>query len=344
MIRVLILDDSLVQQAGIAKVVEDTKAMTVVGLATTSEEALAILRQQPVDLALVDLVLNNQSSGLEVSREMCRFQPELKVIIYTSQKGMVLAADILWERKGQRQPRLHGYMLPENISSSRDLTKIYDEILSTSYYIDPDVLEWHRQLKKYQDLTPREEECALLVAERYSNEEIAGRMGIKRKRVESLMGTLYQKFHIPGDPHNLARRVLLAEAIKNKYIFRWIERKLTVLLVDDNPDDLYKLRNLLRQDKRFEVIDEATSGEEGVELAQRRRPDLALVDVRMEGLNGFQATEQMIADQPGVQVVVISSYESQIYAEEATRAGAVAFILKHELTADAIYELCSRRA
>jgi DNA-binding NarL/FixJ family response regulator len=103
-IRVLILDDGLVQREGIARVVEDTRAMTVAGVTTTPAEALVILRERPVDLALVDLVLGDQRSGVEVGREMRRVRPELKVIIYTKQKGMVLAAEILWERKTDGRP------------------------------------------------------------------------------------------------------------------------------------------------------------------------------------------------------------------------------------------------
>ena len=214
MIRVLILDDVLVQREGMAKVVEDTQAMRVVGRAATREEALTILKARAVDLALVDLVLGRQASGLEVGREMRQIRPELKVIIYTGRKGMVLAAEILWERKARGQPGLQGYALTENVSSSRDLKVIYDNILSTGYYIDPDVLEWHRQLEMYEELTPRERECAQLVAEGYSNEDVAGKMFISLKRVENLMSILYHKFRIPGDPRNSARRVLLAEAIK----------------------------------------------------------------------------------------------------------------------------------
>jgi DNA-binding NarL/FixJ family response regulator len=337
MVRVLILDDVLVQREGIAKIVEDTKTMNVVGMAATHQEALAILAERPIDLALVDLVLGSQTSGLEVGREMRQIRPELKVIIYTGRKGMVLAAEILGERKARGQPGLQGYVLTENIASSRDLKRIYDSILGTGYYIDPDVLDWHRQLEKYEELTRRERECAQLVAEGYGNEDIAGKMSLSLKRVENLMSLLYHKFHIPGDPRNSARRVLLAEAIKMKYPRRCFERKVTVLLVDDQPEYLGELREMLGQDERFEVIGEATSGREGIKLAQARRPDLALVDVRMEGLDGFQTTEQMTVNQPGVQVIVISGRESEIYAEEAIRAGAVAFIPKRELTADILY-------
>ena len=338
-IRVLILDDGLVQREGIARVVEDTRAMTVAGMAATPAEALAILQERPIDLALVDLVLGDQRSGVEVGREMRRVRPELNVIIYTKQKGMVLAAEILWERKTGGQPRLQGYVLTENIFSSRHLESIYDSILRTGYYVDPEVLEWHYRLSAFEPLTPREEECALLVADGRSNREIAGRMVLSRRRVENLVGALYDKFHIPGDPRNPARRVLLAEAIHMLYGLRRPGRKLTVLLVDDNPDDLRHLRGLLNQDGRFDVIGEATSGQRGIELARTKRPDLALVDVRMDGMDGFETTASITAEQPHTRVILISVKESRVYAEEARRVGAVAFLPKSELTANAVYEL-----
>jgi len=185
-IHVLILDDGLVQRDGIARVVEDAKAMTVAGMAATGQEALVILRERPVDLALVDLVLGDRRSGVEVGREMRRMRPELNVIIYTKQKGMVLAAEILWERKTGGQPKLQGYVLTEHIFSSRHLEAIYDTILRTGYYVDPEVLEWHYRLSEFEPLTPREEECALLVADGRSNREIADRMVLSRRRVENL--------------------------------------------------------------------------------------------------------------------------------------------------------------
>ena len=339
MIRVLIVDDGLVQREGIARVVEDTKVMTVVGMAATPQEALVILSERPVDLALVDLVLGDHRSGVEVGREMRRRRPELKVIIYTKRKGMVLAAEILWERKRGKQPRLQGYVLTENIFSSAHLKTIYDNILHTGHYVDPEVLEWHYRLSEFEPPTPREEECALLVADGYSNGEIAERMVLARRTVENLIGTLYLKFHIPGDPRNPARRVLLAEAINMLYGLRRPGRRLTVLLVDDDRDDLRHLRELLDQDGRFEVVGEATSGRQGVELARSKRPDLALVDVRMDELDGFQTTELITAAQPDTRVILISVTKSQAYAEEARRVGARAYLPKSELTADAVYQL-----
>lgn len=339
MIRVLILDDGLVQREGIAKVVQDTRVMTVVGAAATPQEATAILREQPVDLALVDLVLGEHRSGVEAGREMRRLRPELKVVIYTKEKGTVLAAEVLRDKKIRNQPRLHGYVLTENIYGSMHLKAIYDCIRRVDYYVDPEVLEWHYRLSEFEPLAPREESCARLVAQGYSNREIAEHMALAPKTVENMMGVLYAKFRIPGDPHNPARRMLLTEAIKMLYGLRWSGRKLSVLLVDDNRNDLYELRQMLSPDERFRVVGEAASGRDGIELAQSKRPDLALVDVRMDDLDGFQTTELIAASRPGTRVILISAIKSPIYAEEARKVGAVAYLPKDELSADAIYEL-----
>ena len=337
--HVLILDDSLVQREGIARVVEGAQTMDLAGTAATPAEALAILRRQPVDLALVDLVLAHGQSGVDVGREMRRAYPELQVVIYTKQKGMVLAAEILWERKTGGQPPLQGYVLTENIFSSSHLESIHEHILRSGHYVDPEVLEWQYRLSAFEPLTPREEECALLVAEGHSNGEIAERLSLSRRRVENLVGALYFKFHIPGDPRNPARRVILAEAIHTLYGLRRPGRRLTVLLIDDNPEDLRHLRELLSGDARFEVIGEATGGRQGIELARSRKPDMALVDVRMDDLDGFETTASLTAGQPQPRVIMISVKESRIYSEEARKVGAVAFLPKSALTTDVIYEL-----
>jgi DNA-binding NarL/FixJ family response regulator len=81
-------------------------------------------------------------------------------------------------------------VLTEHIFSSNHLEAIYDTILRTGYYVDPEVLEWHYRLSEFEPLTPREEECALLVADGRSNREIADRMVLSRRRVENLVGAV----------------------------------------------------------------------------------------------------------------------------------------------------------
>jgi len=106
-IAVLILDDQLIQREGVARVVEVTGTMRVAGAVGTAEEAFELLRAAPIDLALVDLVLRG-SRGIDVGRAMRRLRPALKVIIYTREKSMVVAAEILRERKDLPSPGCKG--------------------------------------------------------------------------------------------------------------------------------------------------------------------------------------------------------------------------------------------
>jgi DNA-binding NarL/FixJ family response regulator len=101
-----------------------------------------------------------------------------------------------------------------------------------------------------------------------------------------------------------------------------------VLLVDDAAAIRNAIRGLL-EDGGIEVVGEAADGAEGVAMAGSLRPDVVLMDLRMPSRDGFQATEQITRELPGVRVVVLSAYESVESAEAVMAAGAFAFLPKH---------------
>jgi two-component system response regulator DesR len=112
-----------------------------------------------------------------------------------------------------------------------------------------------------------------------------------------------------------------------------------VLLVDDEPMFLAALRALLEHDERISVVATADSGEEAVELARERKPDVALVDLAMPGLDGFALTRELVAAETAPRVVAVSGLSNPLDAERALDAGASGFLLKGDLfgeIADAI--------
>jgi DNA-binding NarL/FixJ family response regulator len=112
-----------------------------------------------------------------------------------------------------------------------------------------------------------------------------------------------------------------------------------VLLVDDEPMFLEALTALLEHDERISVVATADSGEVAVELARERRPDVALVDLAMPGLDGFALTRELVRSEPATRVVAVSGLSSPHDAERALDAGASGFLLKGGLyneIADAI--------
>jgi DNA-binding NarL/FixJ family response regulator len=338
-ISVLILDDQLVQREGISRVLESSKSMRIAGIASTSDEALELLESEVFDLALVDLVLKNEQ-GTDVGRAMRKIQPDLKVIIYTREKSMVLAAEIIKKSKETSEPGLHGYILTRKISSSHYLLEVYEQILQTGYYIDSDVLRWHYRLEELDPLTTRERECAILVARGMSNSEIANRMIISLRRVENLINALYLKFRILGDPGDPGRRVLLAEGIKLLYGNRLSTQYLKFLVIEDQEFQRTRLLREFTTSGQFEFIAEANTGQKGIELAVEIKPDIILTDVHLPDIDGFQVIRKILHALPQTKIIVMSSDPSSTYTSEAIHAGALGFLPKNQVTIDNIMKLC----
>jgi DNA-binding NarL/FixJ family response regulator len=103
-----------------------------------------------------------------------------------------------------------------------------------------------------------------------------------------------------------------------------------VLLVDDQPLIRSGFRALLDGEDDIEVVAEAANGAEGVALARKHRPDIALIDIQMPVVDGIEATRR-IAEDPSlarVHVVILTNYGLDEYVFNALRAGAAGFLVK----------------
>jgi DNA-binding NarL/FixJ family response regulator len=103
-----------------------------------------------------------------------------------------------------------------------------------------------------------------------------------------------------------------------------------VLLADDQPLVRAGLRTLLDSCDDIRVVGEAASGIEAVERTRATRPEVVLMDIRMPGLDGLEATRRIVADQAlaRVRVVVLTTFDLDEYVYEALRAGASGFLAK----------------
>jgi len=113
---------------------------------------------------------------------------------------------------------------------------------------------------------------------------------------------------------------------------------ITVELVDDQGLVRAGFRALLGAEAGIEVVAEAADGETAVWLARRHRPQVVLMDIRMPGLDGLQATAQITADPDlaGTRVIVLTTFDLDEYVFGALRAGASGFLLKDVEPADLI--------
>ena len=102
-----------------------------------------------------------------------------------------------------------------------------------------------------------------------------------------------------------------------------------VLIVDDQEPFRMAARMVVEATDGFDVAGEAETGEDSVEMARTIRPDLVLMDVNLPGINGLDATRQILAaDGSRVVVLLLSTYEEEEYAPRAVECGAAAYIPK----------------
>jgi DNA-binding NarL/FixJ family response regulator len=107
------------------------------------------------------------------------------------------------------------------------------------------------------------------------------------------------------------------------------ERKAArVIIADDHRFMRVGLRSILESEPDFEVVGEAATGTEAVNLCLRLRPDLALVDVRMPEIDGLRATRTIRKAVPQTSVIMVTMHENPDYLYEALKAGAAGYILK----------------
>jgi DNA-binding NarL/FixJ family response regulator len=103
-----------------------------------------------------------------------------------------------------------------------------------------------------------------------------------------------------------------------------------VLLADDQPLARAGLRTMLESCDDIEVVGEASSGVEAVELTRRAMPDVVLMDIRMPLMDGLEAARRIVADErlAGVHVVMLTTFDLDEYVYEALRVGASGFLAK----------------
>ncbi len=103
---------------------------------------------------------------------------------------------------------------------------------------------------------------------------------------------------------------------------------LRVLVADDHPFFRDGLRVMLEATPDTELVGEATDGDEAVALAHTLRPDVILMDLRMPGMGGIEATRKILSESPQVGILVVTMIEDDASVFAAMRAGARGYLLK----------------
>ncbi|WP_050785621.1 response regulator [Pedosphaera parvula] len=109
-----------------------------------------------------------------------------------------------------------------------------------------------------------------------------------------------------------------------------------VLLADDHTVVRQGLRALLSGEKDIQIVGEAGTGREAVQMAQKLTPDVILMDIAMPLMNGLEATRKIAEVAPSAKVLVLSSYGEDDYVQKLTEAGASGYLIKHAAANDLV--------
>ncbi|RKQ93063.1 LuxR family two component transcriptional regulator [Solirubrobacter pauli] len=115
--------------------------------------------------------------------------------------------------------------------------------------------------------------------------------------------------------------------------------KTSILIADDHPIVLNGLRTVLNAQPDFEVVAEATDGEQAVERALAEEVQLAILDISMPRKTGLQAAREIAQRRPDVRVLMLSMHDNEQFLFEAIRAGASGYVLKSSVDRDLV-EAC----
>lgn len=122
-----------------------------------------------------------------------------------------------------------------------------------------------------------------------------------------------------------------------------VNDQLPVLVVDDQAPFRAAARAVVRRLDGFDLVGEATNGEEAVAMAAELRPALVLMDINMPGMNGVEATRRILTAEPDVVVILCSTYNLQDLPPDASTSGARAYVNKEEFGPAELQRIWSER-
>ncbi len=117
----------------------------------------------------------------------------------------------------------------------------------------------------------------------------------------------------------------------------------SVLIVDDQAPFRAVARTVVQLAAGFEVVGEAASGEEAVEMAAELHPALVLMDINLPGINGIEATRQIVSAAPGTVVIMLSTYKADDLPSDAADCGAARYVHKEDFGPGILLEIWDDR-
>jgi len=118
-----------------------------------------------------------------------------------------------------------------------------------------------------------------------------------------------------------------------------ITRAVRILVVDDHPTITQMVKDILNGHAGFEVVGEARDGQHAVSLADTLKPDVAVINVTMPKMSGFEAARRIRSRSPDCAIVILSSHKDQQFIAEARKAGANGYLGKSDADRELVHAI-----
>lgn len=105
-------------------------------------------------------------------------------------------------------------------------------------------------------------------------------------------------------------------------------KAIRILIVDDHTLVREGFAKMLELEPSFEVVGQSSSARDALEKSRALQPDIVLMDIKLPGINGIEATKMIKKDHPDIEVIILSMYDEEEYVLESVKAGATGYVLK----------------
>jgi len=196
MINVLIIEDHEMVRQGTERMLSEVSGIHVVGAASTGKEGLALAREKNPNVVILDFQLPD-TNGLEVTRKLIRYNPEVKILIVSAMKNDIISAQLL-------EAGVAGYVSKE--SGFKEVEKAVQAINNGQRYLSANIASQLALSKTspsnhspFYDLSAREMEIIFLLTDGKSIDEIAKQLHIAKKTVHTYRYRIFEKLNVKND-------------------------------------------------------------------------------------------------------------------------------------------------
>ncbi|ATC87026.1 UvrY/SirA/GacA family response regulator transcription factor [Pseudoalteromonas sp. NZS127_1] len=197
MINVLLVDDHELVRTGIKRILDDVRGFKVIGEAKTGEEAVQFCRQHAPNIVLMDMNMPGMG-GLEATKKICRYCPDVKIIVLTVNCEDPFPSKVM-------QIGAHGFLTKG--AGSDEMVRAIRCVHAGQRYIAPEIAQQialaqvtgRTDENPFQSLSERELQIMLMITKGEKAQNIAERLNLSSKTVNSYRYRMFEKLNVGGD-------------------------------------------------------------------------------------------------------------------------------------------------